>query len=398
MQPERFLEWRHRGYAPRSVLDIGAHLGGFSRALLEVFPGCVPTLVEPNPHCHPALAATGWDLYCLAASSEDGEAFIHLTREWPQSTGASLYRENTHFFRDEVLERRAVPRRRLDTLFPGQRFDVVKIDTQGSELDVLRGGRAVISQADYVVVEVSLVEFNLGGAAAEAVFAELAGMGFHSAEVVEFHRLRGVQDGNLLQMDFMFERAVPRPSQHLRASDVPWEGEFAAWLRARRDACSNFTVLDLGRPGHGITVAARFGLPPQAGAGVLIAGNPNDRQAWAPLLRHVGRHGRFSFALCLDGLSELAYPAMMLDMLPLVAEAGLVSLPPRQGESWHWSLEEVGEELVLATRLAGGPAGEHRFQHLHWRGALAFRSINEDYTGATPGHVLGLLRQEVLAR
>jgi FkbM family methyltransferase len=392
MQPERFLEWRHRGYAPRTVLDIGAHLGGFSRALREVFPECLPTLIEPNPHCHAALAATGWELHRLAASDGDGEAMIHLTREWPQSTGASLYRENTHFFRDEVLERRAVPRRRLDTLLAGRRFDVVKIDTQGAELDVLRGGRGVIAQADYVLVEVSLVEFNLGGASAEAVFAELHGMGFRRAEVVEFHRLRGVQDGNLLQMDFLFERALPRPSQHLRPTATACEPEFAAWLSDQTRG-SDFTVLDLGRARHGLPVHARFGLVDDAGAERLILGNPNDRLGWAELLRHVGRHGRFSFSLCLDALTELAYPAMMLEMLPLVAEAGIIGLaPPRAG---GWRLDKAGGELVLATHSVAEPSGGHQF--LHWRGAIAFRSINEDYVGATPAHVMGRLRQSILA-
>jgi FkbM family methyltransferase len=394
MQADWLLEWRHQGYAPRSLLDIGAHLGGFSRAMLEVFPGCVPTLVEPNPHCHAALAATGWELHRLAASSEDGEAMLHLTSEWLQSTGASLYRENTHFFRDEVLERRAVPRRRIDALFAGRRFDVVKIDTQGAELDVLHGGRAVISQADYILVEVSLVEFNAGGAAAEAVFAALAEMGFRSAQVMEFHRLRGVQEGNLLQMDFLFEREVRRPTQHLRRTDEALEPSFLRWLTASVARCADFAVIDLGREALRLPVHARFGLHAQGPAKLLIEGNPNDRQDWEPLLRHVSRHGRFTFCLCNQGLTDLAYPAMMLEMLPRIAEAGLVSIA-LGGNAYPWSVEEAGPELVLATRTGGRAARGEGFAHLHWRGGLAFRSINQDYTGVTTDHMIGRLRQSL---
>jgi hypothetical protein len=68
----------------------------------------------------------------------------------------------------------------------------------------------VLGQADYILVEVSLVEYNLGGAKAEAVFAQLAAMGFKCADVTEFHRLQGVQNGNLLQIDFLFEREARR--------------------------------------------------------------------------------------------------------------------------------------------------------------------------------------------
>jgi FkbM family methyltransferase len=194
-----------QGYAPRALLDVGAHVGSFSRAFSGIFPGCTPVLIEPNPHCASALQALPFEWHAFAASNEDGEAELHLTKEWLQSTGASIYRENTHFFRDDVVLKTSVPKRRLDDVFPGRRFDVVKIDTQGAELDVLRGGRALIAQADFVLIEVSLVNYNAGGAKAEDVFAELEEMNFSCAGALEFHRLKGVGDGNLLQIDFLFE-------------------------------------------------------------------------------------------------------------------------------------------------------------------------------------------------
>jgi tetratricopeptide (TPR) repeat protein len=109
--------------------------------------------------------------------------------------------------------KRPVEKARLDDLFRGRQFDFVKIDTQGSELDVILGGPVLLSHADYILVEVSLVEYNIGGARAEAVFAKLAELGFHVTEVTDFHRLASVANGNLLQMDFLFERRS-RTSRH----------------------------------------------------------------------------------------------------------------------------------------------------------------------------------------
>ena len=202
---------RQQGYAPKSLLDVGAHVGTFTQEFREVFPGCVPTLIEPNPFCQESLAKLSFEQHAVAASHETGRAELFLTKEWLQSTGSSLYRENTHFFRDDVVVKREVDKVRLDDLFRGRRFDFVKIDTQGSELDVLRGGETVLRQADYILLEISLVEYNIGGARAEAVFAQLAAMGFHPVEVTDFHRLKGVHNGNLLQMDFLFAR---RSLQH----------------------------------------------------------------------------------------------------------------------------------------------------------------------------------------
>ena len=204
---------RNDGYRPRTMLDIGAHIGTFTADFLGVFPGCVPTLVEPNPFCLQDLARLGFEQHAIAASNEPGIAEMFLSREWLQSTGASLYRENTAYFRDEVVVKQQVEKARLDDLFRGRRFDFIKIDTQGSELDVILGGGAILAQADYILVEVSLVEYNIGGARAEAVFESLAKLGFHCTEVTDFHRLASVNNGNLLQMDFLFTRRN-RSSQH----------------------------------------------------------------------------------------------------------------------------------------------------------------------------------------
>ena len=209
-----FEELRFQGYAPQTMLDVGAHIGSFTKAFLEVFPDCVPTLIEPNPFCHAELSALAFERHAVAASNAPGRAELFLTKDWLQSTGSSLYRENTEFFRDEVLVKQEVDKVRLDDLFQGRRFDFVKIDTQGSELDILRGGEAVLRQADYILIEISLVEYNIGGARAEAVFSQLASMGFRCADVTEFHRLASVQNGNLLQMDFLFERQAKRPLQN----------------------------------------------------------------------------------------------------------------------------------------------------------------------------------------
>lgn len=206
MMKDVLLALRAQGYAPRTMLDIGAHIGTFTHEFLGVFSGCVPTLIEPNPFCLADLSKLGFEQHGVAASKEAGVAEMFLSKEWLQSTGASLYRENTAFFRDEVIVKRQVEKARLDDLFAGRQFDFVKIDTQGSELDVILGGPALLAQADYILVEVSLVEYNIGGARAEAVFAGLAELGFHCTEVTDFHRLAGVHNGNLLQMDFLFER------------------------------------------------------------------------------------------------------------------------------------------------------------------------------------------------
>jgi len=217
--------------------------------------------VEPNPHCHGALAALGHESWGVATSGEDGVAELFLSSEWLQSTGGSLYRENMHFSRDEVLVRTPVPRRRLDNIFAGRRFDLVKIDTQG-------------------------------------------------AEVTEFHRLRGVQKGGLLQLNFLSEREVALSSQALRevTPGLP------AWLASRRARCQEYSVLQLG--GGDCPRDASFGT--EHAAALHFIGAPGKPPDWVGVLRHAARLGRFGFALCDIGGQSLSQMAVILDMLPRI--------------------------------------------------------------------------------
>src|SRR5258706_6968363 len=197
---------RCQGYAPRTLLDVGAHIGTFTQQFLDVFPDCVPTLIEPNPFCQDELTKLAFEQHAVAASDEPGRAELFLTKEWLQSTGSSLYRENTPFFRDDVIVKHEVDKVRIDDLFSGRRFDFVKIDTQGAELDVLRGGQSVLRHADYILVEISLVEYNIGGARPEAGVLQLAAIGFPFAGITDCHRASGGQYRKLLRMGLLFRR------------------------------------------------------------------------------------------------------------------------------------------------------------------------------------------------
>jgi FkbM family methyltransferase len=420
MTPAVLEDLRFSGYAPRTLLDVGAHIGTFTQGFLQVFPDCRPTLVEPNPFCQEALAQLPYEHVYAAASSEAGRAELFLTKEWLQSTGSSLYRENTDFFRDEVVIRQEVDKIRIDDRFAGQRFDFVKIDTQGSELDVLKGGEAVLRQADYILIEISLVDYNIGGAKAEAVFAQLAAMGFRSARVTDFHRLSSVADGNLLQMDFLFERQVKRPTQAYRYAPLHGHGPLMDYLKARKAETPDFSVIDVGaaaNPWSGEVLDATFDMGDCAAAPLHFRGNFNDPRAWEPLLAHVARHGRFSYCICSHTLEDLAYPAVTLEMLPRIAEAGYVAVPSRYLESLkpeqpykgfihhRWILDNMGEDLVLAPKIgllehlalgaeADWPARSDRFEfQMTWRGAIRFQALNGDYLGPTRESVIGLYGQ-----
>ncbi len=405
METALFERLKLQGYTPATLLDVGANVGMFSYAFLQVFPHCVPTMVEPNPHCEERLAQLPWERHMVAASNENGEADLFLTKEWLQSTGSSLYRENSHHFRDEVVIRQPVPKARLDDLLAGRRFDFVKIDTQGAELDVLQGGRQVIGQADYVLLEASMADYNPGAGRAEEIFAVLAEMGFITMEPTNLFRWQGEREGKVVQIDCLFERRVPRPtqgSQHRSLNDV---GAVITHLVSQKAAHPGYRVLQIGAPSfptpEGLIDAAL-----SADAPLAFPGDIDNEDAWRPLLAHVAHHGRFAYALCAHVLPRLNNPELLLRMLPLVAEAGFISTSSRQLESLRpegayrgylqhrWILDRFEDQLTLAPKLgllehaaldqeAAFAQQPTRFElQTFWRGGLDIRRLDDSGSSA----------------
>jgi len=102
----------------------------------------------------------------------------------------------------------SVPVTRLDDVLAEPapaRPCLLKIDVQGYELEVLRGGTRVLQGVDEVFVECSFVELYTGQALAGELIAHLWSEGFRLAGV--FGIKRDIA-GQCLQADVLFQRSV----------------------------------------------------------------------------------------------------------------------------------------------------------------------------------------------
>lgn len=145
---------------PLTAFDVGAHVGAWSRNLLELAQraGHRAELhaFEPASHTHRLLAANLPEtvrVNRLAVSDRCGERSLHVVR--PGAGSNSLYR------RDGVPdEAEAVTATTIDEYVASggiNHIDLLKIDTEGHDLRVLRGaGRTFGTQA----VSVAQFEYN----------------------------------------------------------------------------------------------------------------------------------------------------------------------------------------------------------------------------------------------
>ncbi len=188
-QPALIALWRRAvdAVAPTLVLDVGANYGEF--VLNARYPyGARVVAVEANPRviaplrrsidAHPDHEQI--ELHAVLAGVHDGgQATLSVDPRWSGSAATSLTRSQDGV----ALLELSVPVRTVDALVAagttGRGALLAKIDTEGSEADVLAGMHAVLAAADEVV---AIVEFDPShlrrrGTEPEELFAVLASLG-----------------------------------------------------------------------------------------------------------------------------------------------------------------------------------------------------------------------------
>lgn len=189
---------------PKRCLDIGAHVGDFSLEILRHSPECELIAIEANPNCEPYLnkRKLNYDMIALGSSKTTAELFIEQQNSI--GTGASLYKENTEWYQEGKYSKVSVPVETLDSrsYFKDEVIDLVKLDVQGAELDILQGGRKTIMRSNYVLIEVSLMQYNLGAPLIDKVVNQMKEYVFHIEDILDYNKLA---DGSIFQLDLLFK-------------------------------------------------------------------------------------------------------------------------------------------------------------------------------------------------
>jgi FkbM family methyltransferase len=177
-----------------TAVDIGANKGQWAQAFSRYFPQSSLLSIEANPDNLALLRQVNPDSIqaCLAETAGQRRTFYLPNPAVERiNTGASLYREVLPGYADPVcLE---LETSTLDGL--SREFDLIKLDVQGAELDVLKGGAATLNSAKFVMIELGLSCYNHNAPLAAEVIAYLHGRGFILLAVNEvlFHHRKPIQ-------------------------------------------------------------------------------------------------------------------------------------------------------------------------------------------------------------
>jgi FkbM family methyltransferase len=159
----RFLEQVARKPGPLLVLDVGANRGAYANRVRLLRPDAMLYAFEPHPLTFGALQiqaeAHGYTAIPAACGAAEGRAQLY---DYPEggSTHASLYAEAIRDLRGSAASSWEVAVTTIDSFVQRgaiERIDLLKIDTEGHELDVLRGATQSLERG---LVDLIQFEFN----------------------------------------------------------------------------------------------------------------------------------------------------------------------------------------------------------------------------------------------
>ncbi len=186
-----------------TIFDIGANHGGWASEIRAMAPKARLILFEANPIHRETLEASGFENF-IGILSKPGVyecEFFTPESSTAKSTGASYYKEVTPAFNEvKSTKLKATP---LDELVEQNNLpqpDLIKIDTQGSELDIIEGGQTVFKNTKWVVMELPVVEYNSGAPNIQEYLSKMNELGFLPIGLSEIHKFGSI----VIQLDFLF--------------------------------------------------------------------------------------------------------------------------------------------------------------------------------------------------
>ncbi len=198
------------GAYPRTLLDVGAARGSFSRAAAIAFGGIRSYAFEPLPGEFAVLRRGVQRAFPFALGDRTGPATIHVSANAGSSSLARMLGAHVAAFPGTgVVREHESETRRLDDVVETEGIVLespvlMKIDVQGAEHRVLRGAVRTLERVDALIVEMSLRPLYEDQLIADAMTSELAALGFRHAATFDEIRTAG---GELVQVDGLFRRA-----------------------------------------------------------------------------------------------------------------------------------------------------------------------------------------------
>jgi FkbM family methyltransferase len=197
-----------------AVIDVGGNVGQFATVARQNFPQAQILSFEPLPQAGQKLrdlfaGDDRFQSFALALCDHGGTEAFHVTGADDSSSLLPVAaRQVSEFPATRGVDTLSVATARLDDVLADHPLPdgpiLLKVDTQGTELAVLRGGQDLLAKASYAIIEVSFVELYEGQDSAGDITTFLVERGWQLRAVYDVKT--SVLTGEPIQADVLFER------------------------------------------------------------------------------------------------------------------------------------------------------------------------------------------------
>jgi FkbM family methyltransferase len=204
-----------RNAGVKTILDIGANTGQFAKLIHELCPEAKLYSFEPLKDCYQELVAnfknvSQFQAFNVALGDNTGVIEMHRSEYSPSSsllTMNDLHKKAFPYTKEEIIQK--VELVCLDDLTSSLELRkplLIKLDVQGYEDKVISGGKSVISQADILIVELSIEQLYDGQPLFNEIYQTLISLGFKYRG--NYDQLCSPDDGRVLQVDGIFTKSL----------------------------------------------------------------------------------------------------------------------------------------------------------------------------------------------
>lgn len=192
-------------FTPQSYLDVGVCKGHAIPFILQQLPSLKNVeMIEACELHRPDLEKVS-ETYKIpfhieVLSDEIKEVTFNLDGKGAESTGPgnSYYLEDTYHYIDTPSEKRIT--NTLDNIYDDSyTFDLIKMDTQGSELDIIKGGKNLIQRTKGVILEENVYRYNFGAPLHPEIKEYMESIGFVLAELLD-EKNRDIHNSERIQV------------------------------------------------------------------------------------------------------------------------------------------------------------------------------------------------------